>query len=563
MQAAADFEPDVVIVGSGASGSMAALVLARAGVRTLILEAGRDYDPYAETPMFQTEAEAPLRAVRTPDKPFGYYDATVNAGWEVPGEPYTSAEGSEFMWWRARMLGGRTNHWSRHTPRCGPYDFKPYSRDGLGVDWPISYEDVAPWYDRTERLVGVFGANSGLENHPDSSPGILHPPPRPRVHELLVQAAAGDLGVPCAPSRHAILTRPIPDADAPRHACFYATDCHRGCSIGAAFQTTTSLLPMAMGTGNLRIQTGAMAARVRTRADGRAEGVEYFDVESGALHFARARVVILAASACESARLLLNSADDGLANSSGQVGRNLTDTVGAHVGAHIPALEDRPRYNDDGAMMPHLYIPFWLYQEQARGELDFPRGYHFEINGRMGAPDGEFGAWADGYGADLKRETRRGYGAYVGFSIRGEMIPNAQSFCELDPGVKDRFGLPVLRFHWRWGDTELRQLAHAAGQARAILERMGGVGITPEQPPGEIISKGGEIIHELGVTRMGERASDSVVNSFGQAWDVDNLLIVDGGVFASNPHKNPTLTIMALTWRNTQNLVERMRRGDV
>ena len=159
---------DAVIVGSGAGGGMAAWVLASKGLQVLMLEAGRDYNPYEETPMFSALRDAPLRGTRTPDKPFGYYDATVDGGWQVPGEPYASAPGSEFMWWRSRMLGGRTNHWARNSFRMGPYDFKPRTRDGLGVDWPIEYDDLAPYYDKTEAIVGVYGRNDGLENHPDS-----------------------------------------------------------------------------------------------------------------------------------------------------------------------------------------------------------------------------------------------------------------------------------------------------------------------------------------------------------------------------------------------------------
>src|SRR3954471_24799152 len=202
---------DVIIVGSGAGGGMSAYHLTRSGLKVLMLEAGRNYDPATETPMFNINAEAPLRGVGTPDKPFGFYDATVDGGWQVPNEPYTVAEGSEpFIWWRPRMLGGRTNHWGRIALRFGPLDFKPKSRDGLGIDWPISYDDVAPWYDRTEKLIGVAGGNAGLENHPASGPGVLHPPSRPRISELAIKAGANALGIPCVPSRYAILTRDMP-----------------------------------------------------------------------------------------------------------------------------------------------------------------------------------------------------------------------------------------------------------------------------------------------------------------------------------------------------------------
>ena len=558
----AAFEPDVIVVGSGAGGGMAAWALTRAGIKVLMLEAGRDYDPVRENSMLKWNHEAPLRASSTPDKHFGYYDATANGGWEVPGEPYTNAPGSVFKWWRSRMVGGRTNHWGRHVPRFGPYDFKAYSRDGLGMDWPISYADIAPWYDRTEKLIGVSGANSGLENHPDSSPGVLQPASAPRINELAIQAGADALGIPCVPSRYAVLTRDIDHPVAPRQACFNASPCGRGCAIGAAFQTTTSLLPMALATGRMQLISNAFAARVVTGANGKATGVEYF--KDGALHIAKARAVVLAASAVESARILLNSKDGGLANGSGQVGRNLVDTTGTNITGHIPALESRPRYNEDGRDVAHLYIPWWLYGDQKAGKLDFPRGYHYEIGGRFSAPGGNPAVGLeDGYGLKLKEDARRYYGAQISLTVRGEMIPNADSYLDLDPAVKDKFGLPVARFHWKWSDHELRQIAHGAKTARDIIHKLGGTVLTPDLPPDKAIADGGWIIHEVGTTRMGARDSDSVTDQYGRAWEVDNLVIADGGVFTTNAHKNPTLTIMALAWRSMDHLASRMKKGEI
>lgn len=560
----AEFEPDVVIVGSGAGGGMAAYALTRAGIKTLVLEAGRDYDAMSDSAMLKWPHEAPLRAAPTPEKDFGYYDATVNGGWSVPGEPYTSAPGSTFRWWRSRMLGGRTNHWGRHSPRFGPYDFKPFSRDGLGMDWPISYADIAPWYDRTEKLIGVIGTNVGLENHPDSSRGVLMPSPKPRATELMIQAAAHDLGIPCVPSRYAVLSRPIDHPHAPREACFNASPCGRGCGIGAAFQTTTSLLPMAIGTGKLRITTNATVSRVLTDARGKARGVEYLD-KDGVSHFVKARVVVLAASACDTAKILLNSKDGGLANSSGEVGKNLLDTTGTNVAGHIPALEGRPRYNEDGMDVAHLYIPFWLYKEQAAGKLDFPRGYHYEIGGRFGMPGAglALGGMEDGYGLSLKEDARRYYGAQLSYTVRGEMIPNKDSYCELDPAVKDKYGMPVLRFHWKWSQHEIRQIAHGIKTAKEMIHRLGGTVTTPDLPPEKAIADGGFIIHELGTTRMGDKAGNSVTDSFGKTWDIGNLVIADGSVFTSNAHKNPTLTILALAMRSMAHLAQRMKRGEV
>src|SRR6202047_4312877 len=347
---------DVIVVGSGAAGGQSAYTLCMDGAKVLMLEAGRRYSPETETPMFQTPDLAPLAAVGTPQKPFGFYDATVDGGWEVPGEPYVRASeeaAGRFEWWRARMLGGRTNHWGRISLRYGPYDFKPRSRDGLGFDWPLGYADLAPYYDKVELLIGVFGSNEGLENTPDSSPGCLLPPPRPLLSDLLLAQRAKRLGIPVIPGHKAVLTRPLDFRRSParlhpanltaqrilaadmrsRSACIWATPCARGCSIRANYQSTTVHLPPALASGNLDITTDAMAYEVTLGRDGRANGVSFIERTTGRQQHAGERVVILAASACESVRILLNSRSaqfpEGLANSSGRVGRYLMDTVGS------------------------------------------------------------------------------------------------------------------------------------------------------------------------------------------------------------------------------------------
>lgn len=552
--------PEVLIVGSGAGGAMAAYELTRNGHKVLLLEAGRDYDPKKETPMFKRNGDAPLLGAATPDKDFGFYDATIDGGWQVPNEPYTSASGSEFMWWRARMLGGRTNHWGRYALRFSEHDFKGKSRDGLGADWPFEYKDIAPWYDKTEALVGVCGTNTGLDDMPPSPDGVLQPPPQPRVPELLVAAAAKKLGIPAVPMHRAVLTRPLDN----RAACFYATPCGHGCSIGAAFQTTTSLLPMAKATGLLEVRTDAMVKTVITDDKGLVTGVSYIDKKTGQEHQLSARVVILAASACESARLLLNSKTDkypqGLANSSGQVGKNLMDSTGANIGALVPALQGRPIYNEDGHTANHLFIPWWGHQAQAEKKLDFPRGYHFELGGRFGEPGANIDTSLQGYGKELKQQVKHKYGAYVSFALRGEMLPNPDCFMDIDPDVKDKWGIPVARFHWKWSEHELKQVAHGLKTARDILTLMGAeVGELPT--PEQAILKGGQIIHEVGTTRMGASKTDSVTNQWGQSWDCPNLFVMDGGVFASNPHKNCTLTIMTLAMRNSSWLSAQLKQG--
>ena len=579
---------DVIVVGSGAAGGMCAYVLACSGVRVLMLEAGRDYDPVTETPMFQLPRQAPLRGAGTSEKPFGFYDATVDGGWRVPGEPYSSADGTDFMWWRARMLGGRTNHWGRISLRMGPYDFEPRSRDGLGFDWPMTYEDLAPYYDKTEMLIGVYGSNEGLENTPDSSPGVLQPPPAPRAEELLTQHVCRELDIPVVPAHLAIMTqrqdgprlarelwpsnplaqRVTAESMTSRAACFYATPCGRGCSIKANFQSTTVLLPPALATGNLDIVTDAMVREVTVDASGRANGVHYVDKATRLDEHVSARVVVIAASACESARILLNSRSaafpDGLANGSGLVGKYVMDTVGAGVSGQIPALESMPPHNADGASAMHLYMPWWLYQEQARGRLDFARGYHIEFGGGRKMPGyGVFGGLErlteGGYGQAFKEDCRRYYGSFMGFDGRGEMIPNDDCYCEIDPDQVDQWGIPTLRFHWRWSDHELNQARHMQRTFAGIIEAMGGrVTSTVQEDGADAIARPGQIIHEVGGAIMGDDPSRSVLNQFCQSWEVDNLFVTDGACFVSNADKNPTLSIMAIAWRASDYIVQQL-----
>ncbi|WP_438864633.1 GMC family oxidoreductase [Neptunicella sp.] len=554
------FNHEVLVVGSGAGGAMAAYQLTQAGHKVLMLEAGRDYDPKTETPMFKRNGEAPLMGAGNEDKNFGFYDATVDGGWQVPNEPYTTAPDSEFMWWRARMLGGRTNHWGRYSLRFSEHDFKGKSRDGLGADWPFEYADIAPWYDKTEELVGVCGTNTGLDDMPPSSDGILQPPPKPRITELLIAAAAKKLGIPVAPMHRAVLTRPKDQ----RAACFYATPCGHGCSIGAAFQTTTSLIPMAKATGNLQVITGAMVKSVDIDESGNVTGVTYIDKASASEKKLTAKAVVLAASACETARLLLNSKSahfpNGLANSSGQVGKNLMDSTGTDLGALIPALRGRPIYNEDGHTANHLFIPWWGHHAQEKGELAFPRGYHFEIGSRFREPGAGIEGDVQGYGLPLKQQVKDNYGAFVWFSLRGEMLPNEHCYMDIDENVTDKWGIPVARFHWQWSEHELKQIEHGLQTAKQLLTTMGAeVGDLP--PAEQAILKGGQIIHEVGTTRMGASPQDSVTNQWGQTWDCPNLFIMDGGVFASNPHKNCTLTIMTLAMRNASWLGQQLDKG--
>jgi choline dehydrogenase-like flavoprotein len=552
---------DVAIVGSGAGGGMAAHVLTKAGANVVMLEAGGPWDNAKDSAMLKWPYQSPRRGASTKERPFGEFDACIG-GWELDGEPYTKAEGTKFDWWRARMLGGRTNHWGRISLRFGPDDFKAKGRDGLGDDWPISYDDMAPYYDKVDRLIGVFGSKEGLRNHPD---GDFLPPPRPRCHELLVKDASDQLGVTCIPSRLSILTKPLHG----RAACHYCGQCNRGCMVNANFTSPNVLIFPAMKTGKLTILTNAMAREVTTNAQGLATGVSYVDKHSGQDRHVQARIVVIAASACESARILLNSKSsvhpNGLANSSGVVGKYITDTTGTSVGGFIPKLVDQPAHNCDGVGGLHVYMPWWIDNKK----LDFPRGYHIEVWGGRGVPSSGFMGGihrypkGGGYGKELKADYRRYYGTSIGFDGRGEMIPNEKSYCEIDPEKKDRYGIPVLRFHWEWSDHEINQVKHMQETFRALIAQMGGTvnNQMPSKEHGYGISNGGSIIHEVGGVRMGDDSNSSALNANCQAHACKNLFVADGGPFVGQADKNPTWTILALAWRTSEGIARMMKEG--
>src|SRR4051812_12067577 len=357
---------------------MAAYALTRAGANVVVLEAGPSWFASRDSKMLMPAYASPRRGASTKTRPFGEFDA-CDGGWEIDGEPYTVANGSTFLWWRARMLGGRTNHWGRISLRFGPPDFQGKTREGLGDDWPTRYEDVAPYYDRVDRLIGIFGSMENLPNEPN---GVFQPPPKPRCYELMIKEASEKLNIPVIPSRLSILTQPLNG----RPACHYCSQCGRGCRTHSNFSSPSVLLPPAMATGRLKIITDAMAREVTVDQGGLADGVIYIDKKTNRDNRVRAKIVVLAASACESARILLNSTSSkfpqGLANSSGVVGKYLTDSTGLGVTGFIPKLMDGIPHNEDGTGGMHLFMPWWGDNKK----LDFPRGYHIQIGGGRAIP---------------------------------------------------------------------------------------------------------------------------------------------------------------------------------
>ncbi len=565
---------DAIVVGSGAGGGMAAYVLAHAGQKVLMLEAGQYFDPRIDAHQLKWPWESPRRGASS-TRPFGDFDASYG-GWELEGEPYTQKNKTEFEWFRSRMLGGRTNHWGRISLRMGPEDFKP--TDGLTDDWPITYADVKPFYDKVDQMIGIYGTKEGLVNEPD---GIFMKPPKPRLNELFIKKGAEKAGVKVITGRGAVMTESI-KGNNDRAPCFYCGQCGRSCKVYGDFSSSSCLVIPAVKTGNLTVITDAMVREVITNKNGEATGVSYVNRKDLQEYQVNGKLVILGASACESARILLNSKSTahpgGLANNSGVVGKYLHDSTGAGVSGFLPQLMDRKRYNEDGVGSVHIYSPWWLDNKK----LDFPRGYHIEYGGGMGMPSYGFGGGvsqingmvpdrsgkmkdAGGYGKSLKDDYRRFYGTGVGMAGRGTAIARADNYCEIDPDTVDKFGIPVLRFNYKWAKEEILQAKHMQETFLSIMKEMGAV-VTSEIHGADTnygLLNPGKIIHEVGTIRMGDDPKKSALNKYCQAHDCKNLFVVDAGPFVQQGDKNATWTILALSMRTAEYILAQKKKNNI
>ena len=562
---------DVIVVGSGAGGGMASKILAESGLNVAVVEAGPMFDPTNDDQRTQLRWpwESPRRGASSV-RPFGDFDSAYG-GWEIDGEPYTRKDGTEFDWFRSRMVGGRTNHWGRISLRFGPKDFKRKDIDGLGSNWPIGYEDVAPYYDKVDKLIGVFGTKENFPNEPN---GYFLPPPKPRLHELYYIKGARKAKIPAIPSRLSILTKKINNE---RGVCFYCRQCSRACMAYADFSAGTCLIfPTQKAGKSIKIFTNAMVREVLTNDEGKATGVSYINREDRKEYSIRGKIVVMAASACSSARILLNSKSsqfsNGLGNGSGLIGKYLHDSTGASRSAIVPAMFNRKLYNEDGVGGMHVYTPWWLDNKK----LDFPRGYHLEVWGGMGMPsygfgfnasdlNEQFGGTVGGYGTKLREDVKKYYGAVMGISGRGESVPQLDNYCEIDPELVDEYGIPVLRFHYKWTEYERDQAKHMHNTFEQIFEGMGAqpLGEKPGKDQDYGLLAPGRIIHEVGTTRMGNDPAKSVVNKYQQLHEVDNLFVVDGGPFVSQADKNPTWTILALAWRTSDYIIDQLNKQNI
>jgi len=552
---------DVVVVGSGASGGWACKHLSEAGLRVALVDAGRvqkdsnftEHKPAFELP-YRDRSRAWLQRTRFEQSKAGCNE--FNADWFVNDidEPFTYNADKPYTWQgRVRMTGGRTNVWGRQSYRLSDLDFKAASHDGYGTNWPISYADVAPYYDIVERYVGITGMPEGVPELPD---GHYHPPMGITCAEMRLRTRVKDkLGRTITLGRSANITKPING----RAPCHYCGPCHQGCITHSYFNAAFTTVADALKTGRTTHIPNAMVYQVlMDKATNRATGVSYVDRNTRQLHEVRAPRVILCAQASESVRILFNSATpqhpQGLGNSSGVLGHYLMDHImGGGAFGEFPDMAPDRKVSASSPRRPDgMYVIRFRNTLNGPKHPHFLRGYGFQGGGGPG-----FNFNAPGFGEAFKKgllETRTG----VGFGGFGECLARYENYCEIDPQVADIFGIPVLKFHMAYSDNELAMVKDMAVTAAEMLEAAGAKNIHSYASP----SRPGNAIHEVGIARMGDDPKSSVLNSWQQTHDVANLYVMDGAGFTSTACQNPTLTIMALTVRNCDHLLAEMKKGN-
>jgi choline dehydrogenase-like flavoprotein len=538
---------DVVVIGSGASGGMAAYNLTQKGVKVLLLDAGEEFDRrYFWTHTLPYQADARLRKGDEPPRFF----------LDKKEQPYLTPEAKPFDLTRVWGRGGKTNVWGRVSLRMSDLDFAAAERDGWGIPWPIRYADIAPYYDKAEQLMGVCGGTDDSDVLPGSK--VLMPAPAPRCGEVFLRKACDKLRIPMVAGRRANFTRPH-RGFAP---CHYCGACGQGCDTASFFNSADHLIPQALETGNLEIQANAVVARILVDADGRASGVQYFDRKTGAERQVKARVVVLGASAMDSTRILLNSKStrfpNGLGNGSDQLGRNFCEQIMVHVRGFLPQLYGRGYTNDDGIGGEHVYLPRFNHRPD-RPKPDYLRGFGMQFwNTGSQVTGADVAQQLPGFGASFKAEVKKRYPALVSLHPFGEVLPRPENRVTVDESRRDRYGVPLMKVDVAFGDNERKMRTHMYDTCEEILHTLKAEIVPIDR---EANDPPGSAIHEHGTCRMGKDPKTSVLNSFNQMHEVANVFVVDGSAFPNSSEKNPTLSIVALSWRATDYLAEELRAG--
>ena len=514
---------DVCVVGSGAGGGTISAHLARKGVDVVVLEGG---------PKVNTRT-----AFNTHAMPFDFPNRHIPT--MKPGVDGFDSE-------RSRGVGGKTMLWNAVAWRLSHRDFKGRSHDGAGEDWPIDYPDLAPYYDIVEQEAGVCGNRDGLEDLPD---GNFLPPVPMKCSDRIIQRGAAKLGIKIIHVRKATLS--VPRAGRP--ACHFCGNCMAGCDVVAKYNSADVHMIPALKTGKLEIRHDCIAREIAVSSENRVTGVRYLNRATGAEGEVSARAVVVACACVQSIALLQMSKSrlypDGLANSSGQLGRNFIPHFTGGVQAFLTDLIGTPCTNDEG-FLDHAYLPSFMHNRKRDYARSFGAQFNYQNRRAVG--------WArqvPGFGKEFKQSVKDRYPAFLLFSPYGEMLPNKDSFVDLDYDRKDKFGLPPARRHVAWKENDRKIFNDMNDWSVAILKAAGA----------EILSVASDPVtnHEIGGCRMGSDPHTSVVNSWCRAHDLPNLYIADASVFPSASEKNPTLTIMALAARAADNIAERLKQGDM
>jgi choline dehydrogenase-like flavoprotein len=547
---------DVIVIGTGAGGGMAIHALCGAGLKVCALNAGRELDPKTDFQNHKMPYDLKFRGYGSPERQaqsVGFMDNEYLPAdvWEHE-IAYSTAPGTRWTWPRCYAVGGKTNFWGRSSARMAQMDFKAASRDGFDVDWPVEYNEIAPYYSRVEKMIGVA---STRQNRPSNPDGEYLPPMGFRYLDHLLAAGAKKSGIPYLPDRIAQLTQPLND----HPACHYCGNCTNGCDVGAFFSSPYFFLPQAHQSGNLEIRTNALAREILVDQDGQAKGVAYVDRTTRQEVEVYAKAVIVAASCLSTAQILLNSRSrhwpTGVANSSSQLGKNLCDHLYGTSGyGYLPQLLGHPSFPDNVSSATIAWLPRWQNLDNPKEE-SFIRGYSFYPYGGCDI----FPAYFDdieGFGQSYKSEIKRRYPTPINFVVQAPSQRSDKNYVDIDPVKKDIYGIPQVRVHFEWDENALKMWEHSKHACRDIFKNAGaeyeGHG-EPESP--------GWSLHETGTCRMGNDPRQFVTNRFGQTHDVANLFVCDASTFLNCTDKTTTLSILAFALRTSEYVVEQFKNG--